>query len=147
MIMKITISIFTFLLFSFSGKAQDCTIDVGGKNTDVLITIFQMNAAQKTKMEAVRAELQIETKLVEEKIQKLFDTHPQSSPDELTLLSEKYKSLQNKIVVASIAADKKVLSTFNEKQYKRYLDLCHEAVRKPIKVTPVALKDPVVDPE
>lgn len=144
---KIVVSFFVLLLFSFFGNAQDCTLDVGGKNTDILIKVFQMNAEQISKMEALGAELEIETKVVEDEIQKLFDNHPQSTPEELTTLSNKYKVFQEKIVMASKATDKMLLSSFNEKQYDRYLELCYEAIRKPIKVAPVSLKDTIVDPE
>ena len=146
MYLKITV-LFIALLFFFSGKAQDCTLDVGGKNTDVLVSVFQMNEAQVAKMEALGAELRIETKVVEDEIQLLFDTHPQSTQDELTRLSAKYKVLQEKIVMASKATDKMLLSSFNVKQYERYLELCNEAIRKPIRVVPVAIKDSNTNPK
>ncbi|MFS4494534.1 hypothetical protein [Maribacter sp. 2308TA10-17] len=147
MYFKVIVPFIALVLFSISGNAQDCTLDVGGKNTDILVKVFQMNAEQISKMEALRAELQIETKVIEDEIQKLFNEHPQSTPEELTVLSEKYKVFQQKIVMASKAADKTLLSSFNEKQYDRYLELCYEAVRKPIKVQPLVVKDTIVDPE
>lgn len=144
---KIVVPFFILLLYSFCGNAQDCTLDVGGKNSDILIKVFQMNAEQISKMETLRAELGIETKVIEDEIQKLFDNHPQSTPEELMTLSEKYKIFQEKIVMASKATDKMLLSSFNVKQYDRYLELCYEAVRMPIKVVPVSLKDTIVNPE
>ena len=143
---KVIVS-FIALFVSLSVSAQDCTLDVGGKNTDVLVKVFQMNAAQVGNMETLSAELKLETKVIEDEIQKLFDSHPQSTPEELTTLSEKYKVFQEKIVMASKATDKMLLSIFNEKQYDRYLELCYEAVRKPIKVLPTSVKDTIVDPE
>jgi hypothetical protein len=143
---KVIVS-FIALFVSLSVSAQDCTLDVGGKNTDVLVKVFQMNAAQIGNMETLSAELKLETKVIEDEIQKLFDSHPQSTPEELTTLSEKYKVFQEKIVMASKATDKMLLSIFNEKQYDRYLELCYEAVRKPIKVLPTSVKDTIVDPE
>lgn len=137
----------TFFLCTFWGIAQDCTLDIGGKNGDTLIQVFQMNEEQTAQMETWRAELNIEIKVIEDEIQKLFDNHPQSTPDELTTLAGKYKVFQQKIVDASKATDKKLLSVFNSKQYDRYLELCHEAIREPIQVVPLALKDTVVDPE
>ncbi len=144
---KVIVPFVAVVLFSFSGNAQDCTLDVGGKNSDMLIKVFQMNAEQIAKMEALGAELKIETKVIEDEIQKLFDNHPQSTPEELTTLSEKYKVFQLKIIMASKATDKMLLSSFNEKQYNRYLELCYEAVRKPIKVLPAVVKDTIVVPE
>jgi len=147
MFSKIVVPLLVLLVFSFQGNAQDCTLDVGGKNSDMLIKIFQMNEAQISDMEALRAELEIETKVIEDEIQKLFDNHPQSTPEELTTLSNKYKVLQQKIVMASKATDKMLLSTFNEKQYERYVELCYEAIRKPLKVVPVSLKDTLDQPK
>lgn len=144
---KIVVPFFVLLLFSFWGNAQDCTLDVGGKNTDILIKVFQMNEAQISKMETLAAELAIETKVIEDEIQKLFDNHPQSTPEELETLSNKYKVFQEKIVMASKATDKMLLSSFNEKQYERYLELCYEALRRPIKVKPISLTDTISTPE
>lgn len=137
----------TFFLCTFWGMAQDCTLDIGGKNADTLVQVFQMNEEQIGQMETWGAELNVEIKVIEEEIQKLFDNHPQSTPEELTTLAGKYKVFQQKIVDASKATDKKLLSIFNSKQYDRYLELCHEAIREPIQVVPLVLKDSVVDPE
>lgn len=144
--LKIVVSFIVLVFMSSYGFGQDCTLDVGGKNSDILIKVFQMNEEQVTKMEALRAELEIETKVIEDEIQKLFDNHPQSTPEELMTLSNKYKVFQQNIVLASKATDKMLLSIFNEKQYDRYLELCREAIRKPIKVVPVRFKDTIVDP-
>jgi hypothetical protein len=38
-----------------------------------------------------------------------------------------------------------VLGLFNEKQYQRYVELCAEALRKPL--TPILSSDEVSDPE
>jgi hypothetical protein len=144
---KISFIFFILLVFPFLGSAQDCTLDIGGKNTDMLIDVFQLNAQQISQMETWRAELAIETKIIEEAIQKLFETQPQSTPEELTALADKYKVLKEKMVKASAATDKKLLEVFNKKQYERYLGLCTEALRRPIKVVPLGVHDTIVDPE
>ncbi len=135
----------TFFLF-FSAGAQSCTLDIGGKDIDLIVKVFQLNEAQVETMEKLRAELEITTKTVEDDIQKLFDQHPQSSPEQLTTLAEKYKVLQQKLVDASYDSDRKLLETFNERQYERYLSLCMEALLDPIRVAPVQMGG-VVDPE
>lgn len=143
-----TLSMFLiFFLFSLKGIAQDCTLDIGGKNSDILVQVFQMNEEQISQVEVWSAELKIEIKVVEDEIKKLFDNHPQSTPEELTTLAGKYKIFQQKIVAASKATDTRLLSIFNVKQYDRYLELCNEALRKPIRVVPVNLEDAIVDPE
>ncbi len=137
-------AIFFFLFF---GNAQECSLAIGSKNQETAIKIFQMSDAQINTMETAAAALSVKVKEIEESIQKLFDTHPQGTPDELTQLSGKYKLLEEKIVVAQHAADAQVLSSFNSKQYARYLSLCQEALREPIKVVPAQAKDSLVDPE
>ncbi|WP_273566248.1 hypothetical protein [Maribacter halichondriae] len=127
-------------------NAQNCTLDIGGKNIDMIVKIFQLNEAQIGSMEELRAELEITNKTVEEDIQKLFDQHPQSTPEELMTMAGKYKVLQQKIIDASFESDKKLLSLFNEKQYERYLILCEEAIRDPIRIIPVSVEE-IIDPE
>ncbi len=129
--------------FTFCAKAQDCTLDIGGKNSEVVMTIFQLNDTQKATMEVLKGELEITNRGLEDEIQKLFDTHPQSTQEELITLADKYKALKQKIVNASWEADEELLATFNSKQYQRYLDLCEEALRKPIKIIPVSYKDSI----
>ena len=133
-----------FLMLFTSANAQNCTLDIGGKNIDLIVTVFQLNEAQVSTMEQLRSELDIKAKTVEADIQKLFEQHPQSSPEELTTLAGKYKVLQQELVAASFSSDKKLLATFNEKQYQRYLSLCNEALRDPIRVVPIQLGDSIV---
>ncbi len=123
--------------------AQDCTLDIGGDNTDMMVEVFQLSGEQMKTMENLKSDLEIRTKSLKEDIQKLFNDHPQSSTEELQVLAEKYRVLEQKIMDASWECDKKLLTTFNEKQYRRYMDLCHEAFRKPIKIIPVKVRDTV----
>lgn len=147
MYLKAFVLVVVLFLIPFFSNAQECNLGVGGKNSETLIKVFQLNEMQSSKMEALDAELLIETKTLEDAIQKLFDTHPQSTPEELTKLSEKYKVLEHKLIEAHFKADKELLSTFNEKQYTRYLTLCNEALRRPIEVVPISSTDSIVDPE
>jgi len=147
MYVKAFVLVLFFSFFSFWGNAQDCTLNIGGKNAEILVKVFQLNEAQIEQMQAWSAELAITNKATEDDIQKLFDTHPQSTEEELTTLAEKYKVLQQKMVNASREADKRLLTIFNELQYKRYLQLCAEAIRRPIKVNPIGIRDSIVDPE
>lgn len=147
MYLKAFLSVLIFSFFSLSGNAQDCTLDIGGKNSETLVRVFQLNEHQIGQMESWSAELAVANKAIEDDIQKLFDSHPQSTPEELTILAEKYRGLQQKMVNASYKADKKLLTIFNEKQYERYLQLCNEAIRVPIKVIPIGVKDSIPAPE
>lgn len=133
----------SLVLLSQELRAQDCTLDIGGDNTDMMIEVFHLSDQQIKTMENLKSDLEIRIKSLKEAIQKLFDDHPQSSTEELQVLADKYRVLEQKIMDASWECDKKLLTTFNERQYGRYLDLCREAFRKPIRITPVAVKDTV----
>ena len=139
-------TIVCLLFLSFTSEAQDCTLDIGGNNSEVVIGIFQLNEAQIATMERLAAELEIENKTVEDDIKKLLNEHPQSTTEDLMTLAGKYKKLQQKIIDASLAKEKELLSQFNEKQYERYLILCNEAFREPIRVVPLQIND-TIDPE
>ena len=147
MYLKAFVSVLFFSFYALIGSAQECTLDIGGKNTETLIKVFQLNEAQIAEMETWSTELAVANKVLEEDIQKLFDSHPQSNPEELTTLAEKYRVLQSKMVNASREADEKLLTIFNERQYERYLQLCSEALRRPIRVVPIGIKDSIVNPE
>ena len=141
--LKLVSLFFVILLTPFIGQSQECTLDIGGKNHNTIIDIFQLNAEQQATMETVRSELKTEQTSIENEIQKLLSTHPQSTETELITMSDKYKVLQQKMESLSWESDKKLLETFNPKQYERYLNLCGEALRKPIEITPVSYKDSI----
>ncbi|WP_373518270.1 hypothetical protein [Pricia sp.] len=129
-----------------SVQAQNCTLDIGGKHAETMVTVFQLNEAQVATMETLQRLLAVETGHLEEQIEKLLAEHPQSTEEELIKLADKYKVLQQKIVTASYESDKKLLSEFNAKQYERYLLLCKAAIRRPIDVVPKIYNDSI-DPE
>ncbi|WP_276167650.1 hypothetical protein [Zobellia alginiliquefaciens] len=131
------------LMFFSVGNAQNCTLDIGGKNSDTIKTIFQLNEEQIGIMEALQGELAVTTKSLEEQIEKLLAQHPQSTEEDLIKLAEKYRALQQELVRAAYDSDKQLLSVFNMKQYERYLQLCNEAIRIPIKVVPKTYETPV----
>ncbi len=127
------IFLWTFI-FSVGCMAQseDCTLGIGGKDSNVIIQVFQLSAEQKVQMEAWAAEFKIQTGEIKAQIQQLFDTHPQKSQEDLEKLSQKYKVLKDKLVESSRGFDKKLISLFNPRQYERYISLCNEAGRRPM---------------
>ena len=130
-------SIFLFLVYlSPMAYTQDCSLGIGSDNKGIITQIFQLNDEQSGKLEGWKAEMAIETKIIEEEIQFMFDNEPQSTPNELTVLATKYRVLQEKMVNTSMGYDRKLISIFNEKQYERYISLCQEASRKPITKEP-----------
>lgn len=132
-----------FLISFMEVAGQDCTLGIGGKNSETIVSIFQLKASQKALMDTLRDQLAIEEKKVEDEIQKLFREHPQSSEEDLMKLAVKYKALQQQVVDLARETDIKLLSVFNERQYQRYLLLCKEAIREPISIVPMVYKDSI----
>lgn len=130
-----------FGLLGLHGHAQldDCSLDIGGQDTDVLITVFQLNEKQQTHLESWRGELSILVRTIEEDISQLLENHPQSTEADLFNLSEKYAKLKDQLVALSKEYDQKMLGTFNPKQYAFYSELCREALRRPL--VPVPLEE------
>ncbi|CAM4176906.1 hypothetical protein ZONE111904_05940 [Zobellia nedashkovskayae] len=129
-------SLLVFLMFFSVVNAQNCTLDIGGKNSETIKTIFQLNEEQIAIMETLKGELEVKTKSTEDQIEKLLAEHPQSTEEDLIKLADKYKVLQKQQLDLAYESDKELLSVFNAKQYERYLQLCNEAIRQPIKVEP-----------
>ncbi len=121
-------------LFINTGFSQidDCSLDVGGKNTEVLIQVFQLNEDHQSKLETWTAELELQSRVIEDEISQLLEHHPQSTEADLLNLSEKYAKLKDKLFLLSLQYDQKLLGVFNEKQYKFYTELCREAFRRPL---------------
>ena len=143
--MRITNFLFIIVLLVFNYTAaqlSDCTLAVGGKDTEVIIQVFQLNDAQQEKLMNWLGELQLYHKEKADEIRQLFDTHPQQTTEELEQLAEKYKGLRDEIEANSRAMDLKLIATFNQKQYERYVALCREAGREPMVVEVVAPDPP-----
>src|SRR5690606_21055605 len=129
--------LFGTLMVCFMANAQDCTLAIGGKDTDVIIQVFQMNNEQIAKREAWKVELEKETDAAQQQANQLLESQPQTTPEELEKIAVEYKKIQNRVAEISKSYDRKLLAIFNEKQYRRYVGLCREIFLKPLVVTPV----------
>ncbi len=128
------------LMACFTINAQDCTLAIGGRDSDVIIQVFQMNNEQIAMMEGWKVELDQEMEATQKQVDQLFESQPQGTPEQLTQLAIKYKVLQDRIVDISKSYDKKLLAIFNEQQYRRYVGLCREIFLKPLVVTPSSIR-------
>ena len=121
-----------FVFFTSFGQTADCTLGIGGKDTETIIKVFQLSAEQLVQMEGWILELKKSNEKIEEQINHLLDDHPQSNEEELQTLAEKFKVLRTEIITNSKIYDQKLVGIFNENQYKRYIALCEEAMRIPL---------------
>ncbi|MEK6154797.1 hypothetical protein WIW50_16125 [Flavobacteriaceae bacterium 3-367] len=125
-----------FVLCCAWGNAQDCTLDIGGKNKETILKVFQLNEEQIGKMEAWRGELKIKRQQIEDKMKVLLNDHPQETQEDLNKLAKKFDILKEEVLAVSKSYDKKLIAIFNERQYQRYVALCREAIRTPMVVQP-----------
>jgi oligoribonuclease (3'-5' exoribonuclease) len=122
-----------FIFLTSMGQTADCTLGIGGKDTETIIKVFQLSEEQLVKMEGWIQQLNKSNELIEEQIDVLLDQHPQSNEEELQVLAEKFKPLRAQIIANSRICDQKLIGILNENQYRRYIDLCTEAIRRPLK--------------
>ncbi len=128
-----------FLIINYASihaQNAECMLGIGGKNTETIVQVFQLNEEQIRKMEEWRAELAVANKAYQEEIDILFDTHPQGTMEELEALATKYRKLKDMVMENARAYDIRMLKIFNPRQYERYLELCASAQRAPYQVIP-----------
>ncbi|HUH46907.1 MAG TPA: hypothetical protein VLZ54_07130 [Arenibacter sp.] len=134
---KVISSLSLLLIFVVSVSAQeDCSLGIGVTDADVIVQVFQLRPEQKVKLEEFRAAMATEAQLVERERKTLFDTHPQTTPEDLTAFGTKHAVLEDRIKDIAQKYDLKLLALFNEKQYQRYVSLCKEVSRRPLVVVP-----------
>lgn len=128
----LTAVLYTLLICPSFSQVDDCSLDIAGKDTDVLIQVFQLNEEQQSKLETWSEELESQSREIEKDIDQLLENHPQSTEADLLNLSDKYAKLKDKLVFLNLQYDQKLLGIFNEKQYQFYTELCKEAFRRPL---------------
>ena len=128
-------------------QLENCSLDIGGQDTEVLVGVFQLNDEQQAYLETWRGELSVKARTIEEDIQQLLATHPQSTEADLFNLSKKYAKLKDQLVAITVEYDQKMLGTFNPKQYQFYTELCKEALRRPLIPVPLEEEEDEEQPE
>ncbi len=126
-------------------QISECMLGIGGKDTETIIQVFQLSEEQIQKMEDWRAELAVANRAFQEEIRLLFDTHPQSTDEELQALANKYRVIKDRVLDNAREYDIRMLKLFNPRQYDRYLELCASAKREPYKVMPRPFPNEIPD--
>ncbi len=137
--------LFFMLHYTMTAQIPDCSLDIGGKDTEVIIKVFQLNEKQQSLLDGWKSELNLQVRVIEDNIDQLLDQHPQSTEADLMNLAKKYTRLKDSLVQISNQYDQMLLGVFNEKQYEFYTELCREAIRRPL--TPVATEQEEEEPE
>ena len=113
-----------------------CALDIGSEDVEIIVQIFQLNEEQQSLLEQWRGELQLQTRVLQEEMNQLLASHPQSTETDLRNLAKKYAVLKNQLLQISSEYDQRLLGVFNDKQYEFYTELCREALRIPLNPIP-----------
>ena len=114
------------------GQLQDCTLGLGNKDTDVIFKVFKLSEEQQALAEAMAAEYRTNSRLIQDEVDLLFESHPQRTKEDLQRMAQKFDSLKIQLTAMSRSYDEKLVGLFNQKQYEVYLQLCNEVMRKPL---------------
>lgn len=126
------------LLFSFlfivgiSNAQQDCYLGIGGKDDAVITEVFKLSEKQVEHLKNWGAELKFRNEIFKLKAENLLKNHAQASPEDLLKMSYNYRALLDSMAANMKMLDKRMLSTFNNKQYNLYIQLCNQTSRSPI---------------
>ncbi|MHA7864390.1 hypothetical protein [Flagellimonas marinaquae] len=132
--MKAIIS-FLFLISGFYGMAQmDCILGVGGRDDETIIKVFELTEEQQENLKNWSAELKIRNDIFKDKAAYLMKQNEESPPEVLKEVSKKYQSYIDSMANNVRMIDMRLLGTFNEKQYQRYVKLCSQLSLRPIYV-------------
>ena len=122
---------------------EDCVLGVGITKNETIIEVFQLNQEQAEQMTNFSAELKYRNEILNNQAKNMMKRHPQGTVAELTVLAEKYNVIRDSMERIQRMIDMRTLKLFNKKQYERYLVLCDEAFRQPLRVIPMRYRDSI----
>jgi hypothetical protein len=126
---------FLFLISGFYGMAQmDCILGVGGRDDETIIKVFELTEEQQENLKNWSAELKVRNDIFKDKAAYLMKQNEESPPEVLMEVSKKYQSYIDSMANNVRMIDMRLLGTFNEKQYQRYVKLCSQLSLRPIYV-------------
>jgi len=111
---------------------EDCFLGIGGKDDEIIKTVFELTENQVQKMRDWGAELKFRNEIFEIRAEKLLKTHAQSSPEDLMKMAIEYKALLDSMQNNIKLLDKRLLGMFTDEQYNLYILLCNQVNRSPM---------------
>lgn len=122
---------------------EDCVLGVGITKDETIIGVFQLNEEQAEQVTNYSAELKYRNEILNNQAENIMKRHPQSTVAELKVLAVKYNVIRDSMERIQRMIDMRTLKLFNKKQYTRYLELCGEAFRQPLRVIPMSYRDSI----
>ena len=113
---------------------MDCILGVGGRDDETIIKVFELTEEQQENLKNWSAELKVRNDIFKDKAAYLMKQNEESPPEVLMEVSKKYQSYIDSMANNVRMIDMRLLGTFNEKQYQRYVKLCSQLSLRPIYV-------------
>ncbi|WP_326277885.1 hypothetical protein [Flagellimonas halotolerans] len=127
--------LFLFLIFWFCGFAQmDCILGVGGRDNETITKVFELTEEQQENLRNWSAELKIRNDFLKDKATYLMKKNKESPPEVLITVSKQYATILDSMKQNVGMIDKRLLRSFNNTQYERYLKLCGQLSLRPIHI-------------
>ncbi|PCE64286.1 hypothetical protein [Sediminicola luteus] len=123
-----------FLFISFGLTAQDCTLGIATAPLKTLEGVFQLNHGQVVQLKTLKEVVNTQLRREQQKVDNLLASHPQETPEQLTELGKKHELLVEGMETITAEYDIKFLQILNERQYERYMKLCVEVGRIPLRL-------------
>jgi hypothetical protein len=96
--------------------------------------VFELTEEQQENLKNWSAELKVRNDIFKDKAAYLMKQNEESPPEVLMEVSKKYQSYIDSMANNVRMIDMRLLGTFNEKQYQRYVKLCSQLSLRPIYV-------------
>ena len=120
-------------MFSVSGLAQmDCILGVGGHDNETISKVFELTDEQRKNLKNWSAELKVRNDILEDRAEFLMKKNEESSPEVLLTVSKQYATIMDSMRQNIRMMDKRLLSTFTESQYEKYVKMCNQLTLRPI---------------
>ena len=113
---------------------MDCILGVGGRDNETITKVFELTEEQQKNLINWTAELKIRNDIFKDKAEYLMKQNEESSPEVLIEVSKKYQSYIDSMAKNVRMIDKRLLTSFNETQYERYLKLCRQLTLRPMHI-------------
>ena len=113
---------------------MECTLGIGGRDNATIIEVFQLNDIQQESLNNWSAELKVRNSHLKNKAKFLLKKHQESPPNVLMEMSHEYRELLDSMRYNSKMMDRRLLGTFNKKQYDLYVELCGLIAMDPLRV-------------
>ncbi len=113
---------------------MDCILGVGGRDNETITKVFELTEEQRENLKNWSAELKIRNDIFKERAEYLMKQNEDSSPEVLIEVSRKYQSFIDSMAKNVHMMDKRLLESFTQTQYDRYLKLCNQMTLRPIYV-------------